>query len=103
MLSPCMRKLIYQLPADSPDSIRAAAFPSPSEEKLNRIGLRFEDVSPIIHSFIDTICLGFVVREREIIFDSSIDVTTATLRRWILDGKVISTNVGNKNLLLRSQ
>jgi len=53
-----MRKLIYQLPADSPDSIRTAAFPSPLEEKLNRIGLRFEDVSPIIHSFVDTIVLA---------------------------------------------
>ena len=54
------------------------AFPNPLEEKLNRIGLRFEDVSPIIHSFVDTICLGVVVREREIILDSPIDVTTAT-------------------------
>jgi len=62
MLSPCMRKLIYQLPADSPDSIGAAAFPSPLEEKLHRIGLRFEDVSPIIQSFVDTICLGVVVK-----------------------------------------
>ncbi len=67
MLSPCMRKLIYQFPADSSDSIRAATFPIPLEEKLNRIGLRFEDVSPIIHSFVDTICLGVVVSEREII------------------------------------
>ena len=66
------------MPADYPDSIRAAAFPNPLDERLNKIGLRFGDVSPIIHSFVDTICLGVEVRERDIILDSPIDVTTAT-------------------------
>ena len=48
------------------------------------------------HSFVDAICLGVVVREREIILDSRIDVTTSTLRRWILDGKVIPPTSGRR-------